>query len=1181
MRIANRGRNCTAAAVVLAVFFFCLPVAAQTDRAEVLFAEAKSLAASTDTTERAIAKFEEAASLFKAAGDKVKVSAVELEHGRALRTLAARELAAKRYDESRGYLDRALTKFRAVGSTLDTAYVYHDLGYLSGQRGKSEDSIPFYILARDNYRAAGDRSGEAIVLRNIGLIHYGANRPGEASRFFDAALQIRIATGDHKSAALLYVDLGDVDQSIGDNVKALAWFTEALQNYRLGEDRDGEAMSLVRLGTLQSTLYKFSDAIANISAALKIFESAKDEMGQAETASTLGAVLMSAGKNRDAESHLLMAAKKFEALKQPGREGSVLINLAINYQALNRLDEARATMQRSVSRFLDAKSELGEAYARITYAELLSYINLFDEALIQIRTAEKLFRVHDPDNVDRLIARALATQHQALSNHGEAIRYWMQALDGAVRSKSDARVAGVLVDLANSYSKLGQNEKSIEFTRKALEIAKKMGSQYMESVALSNLGYDHLLLEKFPEAKDYFQKAIVIMRANGYEREEGYAVHNLGLLYYKQKQYQQALTNYDRAIILYRQTGDRRPESFVYDSYGELYRDLGQHEKAIENLQKAIVLAREIRYKDVEAQALGNMMTLWSRRKQPRLAVLYGKQAVNLYQSIRAGAKTLDKAAQKSFVQSNEKTYRQLANVLIEEGRLAEAQQVLDLLKAEEYFEFVRRDSAEADDHAALALNETERAALQEYSRVSSQLTSIGAAFQALQDKRIKAGGKLPATDEAEYLKLKTQVESAGEGLKTFFAKLASEFSKKVEDGTVVTPQSIETLKADLRRAGADVVLVSTYLLPDRYRAIVTTGRAMVDRKVEYSSVKLTGADINRKIFEFQRALQNPRADTRKLGKELYDIFVKPLEGDLKGAGAKTILWSLDGSLRYIPMAALSPDGKTYLAEQYQNVVVTLGRQTNLFAKPGTDEWRAIGAGVSKEHTGFSALPSVPAEIGSIVKDQGVGGGVLDGTRLLDEQFNLESLRNTVPQQTEDGKPFNVLHLATHFSLGANDQDSALLLGDGTRLSLFAIGKDEALDFKDVELLTLSACQTGVSTGDANGREVESLGMLAQKKGAKAVLATLWKVADESTSLFMSEFYRIKKDSPTMNKSEAIRLAQKAMIDGRIKASGTSNTCRAETFASGAKKDDFKCDPNAPFSHPYFWSPFVLIGNWR
>jgi CHAT domain-containing protein len=135
--------------------------------------------------------------------------------------------------------------------------------------------------------------------------------------------------------------------------------------------------------------------------------------------------------------------------------------------------------------------------------------------------------------------------------------------------------------------------------------------------------------------------------------------------------------------------------------------------------------------------------------------------------------------------------------------------------------------------------------------------------------------------------------------------------------------------------------------------------------------------------------------------------------------------------------------------------------------------------------------------------------------------------------------------------------------------------------FDRVELLTLSACNTGMGARDGDGREVDGFGMFAQERGAHAVIASLWAVADESTSLFMKEFYRLKKDSPDIIKAEAIRLAQKAMIDGRIQSSGTSVGCRAEKFGSGSKKDEFKCDPNAPYSHPYFWSPFVLIGNWR
>ena len=1171
-------------ATILAIaILFCLPVGAQPSRAETLLAEAKALAAAAEveSQEKAFAKFEEAASLFRSAGNTAKANETDLEYGRLLKSFAVREMNAERWVEARTYFDRALVKFQAIRNVLETAYIHHNLGYVSGRQGKTDDAILFYNKAVDGYRTAGDGSGEASVLRNLGLIRFHEQKNAEALANFEAAIKIRIAMGNAPGEAELHGNIGEVLRAEKRRGEAIAHYTKAAEIYHRQKDAQNSAATLYTLGALHAELFRYAEAMGVLAMALGIYEEEGIPGGEAETLAMMGQVHMMNGKFIEAERAFDLAVEIFKRLKDTNNEASALLSAAVNYQNLDRVAEARIAAERSLAGFREVKNEYGEAFALLSLSDVHSYFNQYDEALAKIQAAHKIYQKVETENADYRIARAMSGYHYSLANHGEAIRYLLSALRVAEREKDTSTQASIYISLGNSYSALGNLQRSIEYTGKALETFRREGNRYMEAVSLNNIGYSYYKQKKYVEAKDFLERAIALMRKEGYERLDAYATHNLGLVYYAEKNHAVALKNYDYALQLYRKTGDRRPESFVYDSFGEIYRDQGEYNKAVEYLQRAIVLAREIRYSEIEAQALGSMMKLWTMRKQPRLAILYGKQAVNVYQSIRATNRSAEKSAQKSFIQSNEKTYRALANVLIDEGRLPEAQQVLDLLKAEEYFEFVRRDASEADEHAALALNETERKALEEYSRFSANLTSLGVQFQALQDKRNKAGGKLAETEEAEYVRLKTQVESAAAGLKTFFTKLATEFSKTVEDGTVVTPQSIETLKADLRRAGSDVVLVSTYLLPERYRAIVTTGRTMVDRKVEYSSMKLTGADINRKIFEFQRELQNPKADPRKLGKELYDIFVKPLENDLRGAGAKTILWSLDGSLRYIPMAALSPDGKEYLAERYQNVVVTLGRQTNLFAKPAGDEWRAIGAGVSKQHAGFSALPSVPAEIDSIVRDERATSGVLTGVRMLDEQFNLETFRNVVPQQTDDGKPFNVLHLATHFSLGANDQDSALLLGDGSRLSLFEIGRDEALDFKDVELLTLSACQTGVSTGDANGREVESLGMLAQKKGAKAVLATLWKVADESTSLFMAEFYRIKKAEPQMNKSEAIRLAQKAMIAGRIKSSGTSTGCRAETFGSGAKKEEFKCDPNAPYSHPYFWSPFVLIGNWR
>ena len=110
--------------------------------------------------------------------------------------------------------------------------------------------------------------------------------------------------------------------------------------------------------------------------------------------------------------------------------------------------------------------------------------------------------------------------------------------------------------------------------------------------------------------------------------------------------------------------------------------------------------------------------------------------------------------------------------------------------------------------------------------------------------------------------------------------------------------------------------------------------------------------------------------------------------------------------------------------------------------------------------------------------------------------------------------------------------------------------------FAGVELLTLSACQTGVSSRrqeDNQGVEVESLGVLAQRKGASAVIASLWEVADFSTSKLMVEFYKCHAAATAVSKAEALRQAQ---LDLLLK-------------------------PNAEYSHPFYWAPFVVIGNWQ
>jgi CHAT domain-containing protein len=143
--------------------------------------------------------------------------------------------------------------------------------------------------------------------------------------------------------------------------------------------------------------------------------------------------------------------------------------------------------------------------------------------------------------------------------------------------------------------------------------------------------------------------------------------------------------------------------------------------------------------------------------------------------------------------------------------------------------------------------------------------------------------------------------------------------------------------------------------------------------------------------------------------------------------------------------------------------------------------------------------------------------------------------------------------------------NSYLVMGNGEKLTLAQVQNSDNI-FSGIELLTLSACDTGYGGRTRDGREIEGLGVLAQRKGARAIMATLWPVDDESTRHLMVEFYR-GYQKPGVSKAEALRKAQLAVLGEADLAVGGQATRRAPS-------------PKR-FPNPYHWSPFILIGNWH
>jgi CHAT domain-containing protein len=164
-------------------------------------------------------------------------------------------------------------------------------------------------------------------------------------------------------------------------------------------------------------------------------------------------------------------------------------------------------------------------------------------------------------------------------------------------------------------------------------------------------------------------------------------------------------------------------------------------------------------------------------------------------------------------------------------------------------------------------------------------------------------------------------------------------------------------------------------------------------------------------------------------------------------------------------------------------------------------------------------------------------------------------------------KRYPVVHIASHFQFRpGNETASFLLLGDGSQLPLSEL-KAMPNVFGGVDLLTLSACNTAIGSPGADGREVEGFGVLAQRQGAKAVVATLWAVADVSTQALMQTFYRLQETEPDLSKVEALRQAQLSLLHGLDQITVGSSVARRRR--------------QAPYAHPYYWAPFLLIGNWK
>ncbi|MBL1176637.1 CHAT domain-containing protein [Pantanalinema sp. GBBB05] len=339
-------------------------------------------------------------------------------------------------------------------------------------------------------------------------------------------------------------------------------------------------------------------------------------------------------------------------------------------------------------------------------------------------------------------------------------------------------------------------------------------------------------------------------------------------------------------------------------------------------------------------------------------------------------------------------------------------------------------------------------------------------------------------------------------------------------------------IPAGMLQTDPSATVIYPFLLPDRLLVMVARHR----QPLHYYTVRQSPAEIERTLDQLLVSL-HPLANAqeqKRLLQQVYNWIIRPLETDQILKKSTTLVFVLNGQFRNIPVAALH-DGQHYLIEKYA-IALSPGLQLMSPRSSPAVKQSAVVAGISQARSGFSALPGVETEIQQLTQK-------LSASRLLNQEFTREALANQLKSS-----PANIVHLATHGQFSSK-LNSTFLLTWNDRLTIndlqLLLRQRSHVQSRPIDLLVLSACETA----EGDRRATLGLAGMAVSSGASSTLATLWAVNDAATTQLMGEFYQAYLNQG-LGRAAALQAAQLALLK------------------------------HPTYNQPFYWSPFILVGDW-
>jgi len=897
-------------------------------------------------------------------------------------------------------------------------------------------------------------------------------------------------------------------------------------------------------------------------------------------------------------------------------EGKKLYNSSDFRGAIEKWETALEIFQKLGQKktIRNALGNLGKAY--IVLGDYRKAIDYHEKALV---ISEE---IGDKEGKGNLLGN-LGVSYGHLGDHRKAIGYFEKALAIAKEIGDKEGKGNHLGNLGFAYLWLGDLRKAIDYQEKALVIAEEIGDKEGKRTRLNNLGITYNYLGDYRKAIYYQEKALAIAEEIGNKDGKGKVLGNLGITYGSLGDYRKAINYYEKALVIVEEIGDKYNIGVVLGNMGTVSSQLGDYRKAIDYYEKAIAIEKQIGVPyDTEEGNMGDAFLALGRDKEA--FEIYTKQN----HSVRLGRYYLKKKdfkeAAKHFERDREKhekakdaervSSERIGLGLSYEGTkeyetaykwyikaidfLENQRDRLSSSEREHFFEgkvfgIPRIEAYEGAVRCAFMLGKYDEAfywAENTRGRIFSELIS---------GKSSKANYKITASLAKEEEDLTNKIMINKKQQQTAFEKNNPELLKQLEQeypglkekmdrlidrlrreypqyAAVKYPQPVKLNQLNLKEG--ETIIEYEVTEPYTIGLVIKDGKVVKGFKIEKSRTELQNL-----IAKFRSPFQegnDPNKFSPMLSKELMELLLKPaLSAVQKGEHLVIIP---DEALSLVPFEALlmsALDNKIdakfkpvyaideYPITYYQSAsVLSLRRGLNIsrvkdptffgLGDPVFDKedkrttfLRGIKL-VSKETTditdskatkeagySFSRIPNTEKEVKEVGKLFGKSK-ILSGTDASEEKVKVEDLssRKYVLFSTHGILGNEIPYIkqpALVLSLVGNDKEDGFL----TAGEIFGMNLN-------ADLVGLSACKTGLGVQSA-GEGVVGLSRAFMYAGADSVLVSLWSVADESTYKLMVKFF------------EGLKTGK----DKRTALKDAKNYLRANGY-----------------DNPYYWAPFILMG---